>query len=138
MTNNKYYDGALKLYNKVKIAFIGSNSSDGYPEIKAILIADRKPGMKEVIIKTNTSSKHVAQLREDSRGCLYFLSLIDFKGVMLKGKYEVVEDAEMKRKYWNKGDEKYYSKGDSDYCLLVFTPEVGRYYHRFDSGDFEI
>ena len=136
--SGKYYDGALKLYKKARIAFIGSQDSDGYPNIKAVLVTDKKDGMREVIIKTNTSSRHVQQLRKNPKGCLYFLSLIDFKGAMLKGTYAVVEDRELKRRYWKKGDEKYYSQGDHDYCLLVFTPEVGRYYHRYDSGDFDM
>jgi len=135
---NKYYDGALKLYKKAKIVFIGSQDNEGYPNIKAVFAADKKDGMREVIIKTNTSSKHVRQFRENPKGCLYFLSLIRGKGVMLKGTYSVVEDSDLKRKYWKKGDEKFYRKGDQDYCLLIFTPEKGRYYHKYDSGDFDM
>jgi len=93
---DKYYDGALRLYNRARIVFVGFNDSDGYPNIKAVLAADKKPGIKEIVIKTNTSSWHVAQFREDPRGCLYFFSLVGFKGTMLKGTYAVVEDAKIR------------------------------------------
>ena len=135
---NKYYDSALKLFKKKKIVFIGSQDSDGYPNIKAVLVADKKEGMKEIVIKTNTSSRHVQQFKENPKGCLYFMGLIGFKGAMLRGEYSVIEDDELKDKYWKKGDEKYYLDGYHDYCLLIFRAENGRYYHKYESGDFEI
>lgn len=132
------YEDALRLYQKAKIGLIGSVDDAGFPNIKAVLMADKKPGMAEVVIKTNTSSRHARQFKENPKGCLYLYSLLGFKGLMLRGTYAVVEDAELKKQYWKKGDEKYYQKGEQDYCLLVFTPQSGRYYHRYQTGEFEI
>lgn len=135
---NQYYDNALKLYHNAKFFFVGSIDSIGFPNIKAVLVASKKTNMCEIIIKTNTSSQHVQQFKNNANGCLYFYSILGFKGTLLKGTYTVVEDVETKMKFWKKGDEKFYSKGEQDFCLLVFKPTSGRYYHSYQTGDFKI
>lgn len=135
---NGYFKEALKLFGRAKVVFIGSVDAMGFPNIKAVLVAGKGDNLAEVVIKTNTSSLHVEQFRDNPNGCLYFYTLLGFKGVLLKGTFSVVEDVERKMRYWKRGDEKYYRKGVEDFCLLVFRPRVGRFYHRFRTGDFEI
>ena len=69
-----------------------------------------------------------------------FLGQPFFKGVMLLGTVEVMEDGEHKEMIWEKGNTMYYSKGvtDPDYCVLKFTAVKGRYYNNFKSEDFEV
>lgn len=59
---------------------------------------------------------------------------------MLKGTMEVLLDSVTKEKIWHNGDELYYPKGvtDSDYCVLKFTTQKGRYYSNFKSEDFVV
>ena len=63
-----------------------------------------------------------------------------FRGVMLKGTMEVLEDATSKEMIWQDGDTMYYPGGvtDPDYCVLKFTAQSGRYYANFNSEDFEV
>jgi len=80
----------------------------------------------------------VAQYRENLKACIYFCDKRFFRGVMLKGTMEVLEDAASKEMIWQEGDTMYYSQGvtDPDYCILKFTAQTGRYYTNFSSADF--
>lgn len=129
-----------KLIEKQGTAFISSVDGEGYPNTKAMLPPRRREGLKTFYFSTNTSSMRVAQFRENPRACLYFCDKRFFRGVMLLGKVEVLEDSESKRSIWQAGDTLYYSQGvtDPDYCVLRFTAEKGRYYSNFKSESFDI
>ncbi len=81
-----------------------------------------------------------AQYRENPKACVYFCDRRFFRGVMLTGTMEVLEDSESKEMIWQEGDTMYYPLGvtDPDYCVLRFTAESGRYYSNFKSENFEI
>lgn len=82
----------------------------------------------------------VAQYRNNPNASVYFYDKRFFRGVMLLGIMEVLEDAESKQIIWQEGDTMYYPKGvtDPDYCVLKFIAVRGRYYSNFHSEDFEI
>jgi general stress protein 26 len=126
------------LIGKQKIAFIGSVDAEGFPTMKAMLTPRKREGIKVFYFTTNTSSKRVAQYRENSKACIYFCGQRFFRGVMLKGHMEVLEDTVNKEMIWREGDTLYYQKGvtDPDYCVLRFTAESGRCYSNFKSEDF--
>ncbi|HBG12165.1 MAG TPA: pyridoxamine 5'-phosphate oxidase, partial [Clostridium sp.] len=74
---------------------------------------------------TNTSSMRVRQFRINPKACIYFCDKRFFRGVMLKGTMEVLEDAASREMIWQDGDTMYYPKGDTDpdYCVLKFTAQ---------------
>jgi general stress protein 26 len=119
---------------------MGSVDEDGFPNVKALLKPRKREGIKTFWFPTNTSSVHVAQFRVEPRSCLYFFDRRTHKGVMLRGKMEVIEDGETKKMIWNEGDVRYYNKGvnDPDYCVLKFTTLSGRYYVEFSSRNFTV
>ena len=128
------------LIDKQNVAFIGSVDVDGFPNTKAMLPPREREGIHRFYFTTNTSSMRVAQYRENPKACLYFCDKRFFRGVMLKGMMEVLEDAEFKERIWRDGDSMYYPLGvtDPDYCVLRFTAQSGRYYSNFSSEDFKI
>lgn len=128
------------LIDKQKVSFIASVSEDGYPNMKAMLAPRKREGVKTFYFTTNTSSMRVAQYRANPKASIYFCDKRFFRGVMLVGSMEVLEDAQSKEMIWNTGDTLYYPKGvsDPDYCVLRFTAESGRYYSNFHSESFEI
>jgi general stress protein 26 len=99
-----------------------------------------REGIKVFYFTTNTSSMRVAQFRNNDKACLYFCDRRFFRGVMLTGTMEVLEDQESKDMVWQEGDTMYYPGGvtDPDYCVLRFTAEKGRYYCNFHSEEFEV
>lgn len=128
------------LIEKQSVSYISSIGDDGFPNTKAMLPPRKHDGIKVFYFTTNTSSMRVSQYRENPKACLYFCDKRFYRGVMLKGFMEVLEDSESKKSIWQEGDTMYYPKGvtDPDYCVLKFTAESGRYYSNFHSENFII
>lgn len=128
------------LIDRQGTAFIGSVSAEGFPNVKAMLAPRKRIGLKTMYFTSNTSSMRAAQYRNDSKACVYFCDRRFFRGVMLTGTMEVLEDSESREMFWQEGDTMYYPLGvtDPDYCVLRFTAESGRYYSNFKSEDFSI
>ncbi|MCL1965357.1 MAG: pyridoxamine 5'-phosphate oxidase family protein [Firmicutes bacterium] len=126
------------LVDKQSVSFLSSVDGDGCPNTKAMLPPRKREGIKTFFFSTNTSSMRVAQYRKNPLACIYFCDKRFFRGVMLKGTMEVLEDAASKEMIWREGDTTYYAKGvtDPDYCVLKFTAHAGRYYTDFHSEDF--
>jgi general stress protein 26 len=118
------------LIDKQGVSFIASVDPEGFPNAKAMLPPRKREGIKIFYFTTNTSSMRVAQYRANPKACIYFCDRRFFRGVMLKGTMEVLEDPDSKEIIWRDGDTTYYSKGvtDPDYCVLRFTAQSGRYY----------
>ena len=138
MRNPKQTIGSL--IDKQKTAFISSIDGDGYPNTKAMLPPREREGIRAFYFTTNTSSMRAAQYRNNPKACLYFCDKRFFRGVMLRGEMEVLEDRGTKERIWRDGDTLYYAGGvnDPDYCVLKFTAYSGRYYSNFHSEDFQI
>jgi len=128
------------LIDKQSVSFIASVDADGFPNMKAMLPPRKREGIRDFWFTTNTSSMRVRQYRENPNACIYFMDKRFFRGVMLRGTMEVLEDAETKEMIWLDGDTTYYPGGvtDPDYCVLKFTAHSGRYYANFKSEDFEV
>ncbi len=128
------------LIDKQKTAFLSSVDDAGFPNTKAMLAPREREGIRVFYFTTNTSSRRVAQFRENPKACIYFADTRFFRGVMLTGTVEVLTDDKSKQRIWRDGDTMYYSGGvtDPDYCVLKFTAVSGRYYSNFQSEDFQV
>ena len=128
------------IIDKAIISIISSVDEDGFPNSKAMLPPRKREGIKHIYFTTNTSSMRVKQYFNNQKACIYFFDKIFFKGIMLKGTMEVLQDGVSKEMIWREGDEMYYPKGvtDPDYCVLRFTAKNGRYYSNFKSENFEV
>ena len=128
------------LIDKQSISYISSIDKDGFPNTKAMLKPRKRNGIAEIYFSTNTSSMKVESFRNNPKACVYFCDKRFYRGIMLKGSIEVLEDSKSKEMIWQTGDTMYYKKGvtDPDYCVLKFTTISGRYYSNFKSEDFEI
>ena len=123
---------------KKKIAFVGSESK-GEPYIKAMIVA-RREGSNIFYFDSNNGSKRVAQWKKNPNACIYFNGGPVYRGVMLSGKMEIINDMEMKKLHWSPMMKMIYKGGveDPDYCILRFTANKGRHYYMYESEDFEI
>lgn len=128
------------LIDKQNVSFISSVDESGFPNTKAMLPPRKREGIRTFYFTTNTSSMRVSQYRSNPKACIYFCDKRFFRGVMLTGTVEVLEDAASKEMIWQDSDTQYYPKGvtDPDYCVLRFTAIAGRYYSNFKSESFSI
>ncbi|MDF2878077.1 MAG: pyridoxamine 5-phosphate oxidase [Clostridia bacterium] len=131
---------ASDLVERSKNAMVSSMDDDGYPNMKIMFNAREREGIKVFYFTTNTSSLRAKQFLENPKASLYFHDGRFFKGLMLKGKMEVLHDQEIKNLIWRDGDTMYYKEGvtDPDYCVLRFVSESGRLYQNFSSTDFVV
>ena len=138
MTNPVKTIGAI--LDKQSVVFISSVDENGMPNTKAMLAPRKREGIRVIYFHTNTSSMRVQQYRKNPKACLYFCDKRFFKGFMLTGIMEVLEDPASKEMLWQEGDTMYYPEGvtDPDYCVLRFTAEQGRFYSNFSSENFDI
>lgn len=129
---------AASLIKRSGKVLIGSVDEDGFPNIKVMLAPRETNGIREFYLTTNTSSLRVSQFLKNPKASLYVYDSRFFKGLMLKGRMEVITDQKIKDRIWREGDEMYYPLGvtDPDYCVLKFTSQTGRYYENFSSANF--
>ena len=128
------------LIDKQSVSFISSVDENGFPNTKAMLAPVKREGIKTIYWHTNSPSMRIKQYRNNPKACIYFCDKRFFRGVMLKGMMEVVDDIEVKKEIWKDEFSMYYRGGmdGGDFTILKFTAESGRYYSNFHSGDFEI
>ncbi|MCL2807508.1 MAG: pyridoxamine 5'-phosphate oxidase family protein [Coriobacteriia bacterium] len=128
------------LIDKQTIAFIASVDEEGFPLMKAMLSPRKREGIREFWFSTNTSSLRVAQYRANPKASIYFCDKRFYRGVLLVGTMEVLEDDASKEMIWQEGDTLYYPLGvtDPDYCVLRFAATHGRYYANLSTKEFEV
>ena len=120
------------LRNNARIAYVGSVSEEGFPQIKGMLVLEHA-GMQTHYFSTNTSSKRVGQFLKNPKASVYYCddTKDKYKGALFTGTMKVCTDHETKASLWRDGFEIYYPKGvdDEDYCVYQFTAETVNYYH---------
>ena len=118
------------LADKQTVAFIGAEDEEGFPVVKAMLAPRKREGIKVFYFTTNTSSRHTAQYRENPKACIYFCDRRFFRGAMLKGTMEILEDSESKEMIWREGDTLYYPGGvlrlSQEGFTAIFTQRILR------------
>jgi general stress protein 26 len=132
-----------RLMESAEAVFLAT-SSEGFPEIRALFnlrnrmkfptltgFFARRADNLDVYLFTNTSSKKVAQLRQNPCSSLYFCDPGAVHGLLLSGKMETVGDRAVKEELWVEGWERYYPGGvqDPDYTVLRLKPERARGWH---------
>jgi general stress protein 26 len=126
------------LIEKQSVSFIGSVDEGGYPNTKAMLPPCKREGIKVFYWHTNSPSMRTEQYKKNPKACIYFYDKRFFRGVMLKGKMEVLDDKKIKKELWKDEYSVYYQGGmnGGDFIIIKFTAETGRYYSNFKSEDF--
>ena len=128
------------LIDKQTVSFISSVDENGFPNTKAMLPPVKRDGIRTFYWHTNSSSLRVKQYRDHPKACIYFCDKRFFRGVMLKGIMEVLDDEAIKKEFWKDEFSMYYNGGmnGGDFIILRFTAESGRFYSNFRSEDFVI
>jgi len=128
------------LIDKQSVSFISSVDEDGYPNTKAMLPPCKREGIKIFYWHTNSPSMRIKQYRDNPKACIYFYDKRFFRGVMLKGIMEVLDDKKIKKEIWKDEYSMYYKGGmyDGDFIIIRFIAKTGRYYSNFSSEDFKI
>ena len=143
----------LKLMEESKAAILTTIDPDGFPITRAMFNLRNKEQFPEfselfenqqnqftIYISTNTSSSKVAHLSKNPKMSVYFCDSEDFKGIMLGGSVEIVDDMKLKKTIWLDWWTRYYPEGveDPDYTLLRLEPKNARFYYKLNQVNFEV
>ena len=139
LTEQEAVARGLKLIEESTFCLLGTNNEDGFPNIKGMTNL-KSEGLKKIWFSTNTSSRRVQQLMKDNRACVYYVAGDKFRGLMLVGTVEILQDLESKKMLWSDGAEIYYPLGveDPDYSVLYFTTRWGNYYEQLHNISFTV
>ncbi|MFX1493725.1 MAG: pyridoxamine 5'-phosphate oxidase family protein [Promethearchaeota archaeon] len=153
MDINQVKKDSLKLIEESKAAYLTTIDPNDAPITRAMLNLRNKEQFPEfasffnkqenkflIYISTNTSSSKISHIQRNPTINVYFCDPDDFKGVMLGGKVEIVEDKKLKNEIWLDWWTRYYPEGvdDPDYTLLRLNPTNLRYYYRLNQVNFEL
>ena len=135
-----FIKAGLSIVARSSKTIIASVDEDGFPNLKAMLQPRKHDGLKTFYFTTNTSSMRVQQYLKNPKASIYFYDSRFFRGLMLRGTMEVLQDQPTKDRIWRDGDSMYYALGvtDPDYCVLKFTTINCRMYENFKSYDFTV
>ncbi len=139
MGEKEIKEAARELMLKAPVLYLASIDENGFPHIRAIenlksvekfphaakVLSEHDQNDLNVYISTNTSSTKVKQVKKNSAISIYYCLPNEYKGIMLQGKAEFIDDIELKKKLWTDGWEMYYSKGysDPDFTILRLKPK---------------
>ncbi len=138
MNGDELKRACVELMETADVAYLSTIGADGYPHTRVVFnLRNREqfPGQAPlfaphrddlmIYVSTNTSSSKIHQIEGDPRVSVYYCNPKQFRGVMLAGDIEIVEDPEVKKALWNKGWERYYpaGSGDPDYTVLRLYPK---------------
>jgi len=93
-------DEVTKLYKRVRNIILCGTDEDGFPTAKAVLPSNSRISLSEMYFCTNTSSEFVKRIANNCKSSVYFFDPIFYKGCLLKGEMEIVDDNELKAKFW--------------------------------------
>lgn len=129
----------IDLMRRAPVFYLATVDGEGLPQVRAMenLKCEKKfPQQSKVFseheddplvsyISTNTSSAKINQLDSDTIVALYYCMPDEYRGVMIRGKVEVCEGYELKKKTWLDSLVQYYPKGytDPDYTLMKVKPD---------------
>lgn len=128
-TTEEYINKAKKLMERSDIIVFVNLDPDGLPVAKAMLVAG-SVNYTHLYFSTNSSSKHVNQIKHNSVATLYMYDSETYEGLMLTGRAKIEKDSAWRKKIWQDSYAKYYSGvDDPDYCILRFDVDMCNYYH---------
>lgn len=144
---------ALYLVENAKAAIVTTIDELGFPQTRAMFnlrnketwpkltsIFDNHKDDFMILLTTNTSSTKIENIRRNNRVSIYYHIPDEWRGLMLGGSIEIVDDLEIKKAVWHEGWERYYLTGydDPDHTILKLNPTIARGWNQSHTYSFEI
>lgn len=145
---NQAMQRATDLLETAEATVVTTVDHEGRPQSRAMFNlrnAVQFPGLRaffatrppfEIWLTTNTSSGKLRDLRANPAISVYVCRPAEFRGLMLGGDVEVVDDPAEKGAIWQKNWTLYYPAGcmDPDHTVLRLTPRLVKYYHQLETS----
>ncbi len=107
-------------------AMFNFKNAEKFPTIQKVISREDDPFYS--IFATNTSSKKIRELSQNSKATVFYCTPNTFQSISLTGTVIFRNEAALKKELWVDGWEMYYSKGytDPDFQILQLIPQYGR------------
>lgn len=127
------------LVKNAATAILSTVDEKGFPVTRAMLNLPNN-SLKQIWFTTNTSSGKIDQIKNNSKGSVYFCAPQEWRGILMKGTITIIEDLETKKKIWQPDWTMYYPEGieDPDFAVLLLQTEKGYLYNQMQKSEFEI
>ncbi len=144
---------SIDLIESTTAVLLSTIDPNGYPITRALLNVRNKKRYPEFIdffdkqknkfitfFSTGTFSSKIEHFKKNPKICVYFCEEGDFKGLMLGGDIEIVQDLDVKNEFFLESSYRYYPKGieDPNYTILQFNPKTASFYYRLQKTNFDI
>jgi general stress protein 26 len=131
--------------------YLATVNEEGFPEIRAMLNLRNEsqyPSLRDfftgqtgdftVFLGTNTSSEKSRQIQANPNASLYYCLPEKWRGVMLTGRLETIEDRAVKQALWLSDWTMYYPQGpgDPDYTVFRLRPDRVKAYGNLSTFTF--
>ncbi len=104
---------------------------DKYPETRQMTNAmNRDAADLTLYFMTSKTSPKFAQLRNNPHCCLYYFNSANRHAIRLFGKMDIIDDMDVRRKYWREDYRKFGYGGpdDTDFVLMRVRPHKYKFY----------
>lgn len=132
----KLLDAAREIIQSSNTCTLITLDQEGRPRARLMDPFPPEEGMT-IWFGTKSKSRKVLQIQHDPRATIFYTAGDQSGYVMIHGDAELVDDAEMKQKYWKDAWQAFYPDKDDSYLLIRVSPawmEVVSYAHGI-SGD---
>lgn len=88
-----------------------------------------------IYFSTNTSSSKVKQIKNNPNVSVYYSNPKEYKGCMLCGKINIINDQGIKNSLWQDNWTMYYpgGKSDNDYTVMELKPKLLKVYNQLST-----
>ncbi|MFX1389830.1 MAG: pyridoxamine 5'-phosphate oxidase family protein [Promethearchaeota archaeon] len=144
---------SLELIETTKTVILSTIDSKGYPITRALTNVRNKERYPQlvsffrkqknrftIIFSTNTSSSKIEHIKKNPKNCVYFCDPDDFRGLLLRGDLQIVNDLDTKKEFFLETSIKFYPKGveDPDYTILRLEPKNAKLYYKLKETNFKL
>ena len=128
----------LQMLGKEMFVSLATFGTDGYPDVRVLLVA-AKDGVETIWFATETTSGKIAQLRQNPKVAIYGHDMESMTEFRLFGNVELLTDAAARQKIWRDDFVQHFPDGVDapNMIVLRFNTDHGTYdsYGR-ESGKF--
>ena len=118
----------LQMLDKETFVSLATFGTDGYPDVRVLLVA-AKDGVDTIWFATETTSSKIAQLQKNPNAALYGYNMETMTEFRLFGNIELLTDTASRRKIWRDDFIQHFPEGidSSTMIVLRFNTDHGIY-----------
>ena len=118
----------LQMLEKETFVSLATFGTDGYPDVRVLLVA-AKDGVDSIWFATETTTSKIAQLRKNPKAALYGHNMESMTEFRLFGSVELLTDAAARKKIWREDFIQHFPDGiDSPTMIILrFNTDHGAY-----------